>query len=103
MKNPLRSGSTPYDDFLLALFGLLSGLNPSKRAIMASLWDGWQTDDGYQLLNAVYSGDRRDPESGAVYSPPLATEASEVIAWKCEGGPRPAWLRTITDAELAAL
>lgn len=106
MNNPLRVGKTPYDDFLVVLLTMIGGLNSVQRATMALLWDAWQTPAAYTILNAVYSKDRFSPDDGAherPYSPPLATEAAEIIAWKTARGPRPAWLASITDQELDAL
>jgi hypothetical protein len=101
----LRVDATPYDNFLSVLLTLIGGLTPEKRRKMSRLYDKWNSYNGVILLNAVFSKDRFSPDDGGHTRPfqRIVEDASDVIAWQCEGGARPEWLRSITDADLETL
>jgi len=81
---------TRYDEMLALLREQAKELPPADQDTINALADCWGTYDKIQILNGPAVADSDGP----------SVQASKVIAWKCEGGPRPTWLRSITDAEL---
>lgn len=82
---------TRYDEMLDLMCEQAGNLpNSADRDKIFALADCWGTYDKIQILNGVAVADADGP----------TVQAQKVIAWKCQGGPRPTWLRAITDEEL---
>lgn len=95
MKTPLNSylrQPTKYNEMIACLFAFIAPLPVQPRGILAKLYDDWNCVEASEFLNSACVTDA----TGA------ASQANQVIAWKL-GGPRPQWLHTITDEDLATL
>lgn len=72
---------TKYDRMLALLIAFASGLNTTQRAVIAKVYDAWNTLEGAQMLNIV----------SVLHPSGPAQQAAEVIAYYVEKGPLPSW------------
>ena len=81
---------TRYDEMLKIMAAKAVTLDEPCKSKVLETASCWGTYDKIQILNGVAVADPATP----------AVQAQGVIDWLCNNGPRPTWLRSITDEEL---